>query len=224
MPACTEKSHERRDGPRDHRRRAHHPARSDPAIDADDLARFEALYEQYHGYVFRTAYALTGDRGLAEEILQDTFVRAYRHRANLWVGRSPLPWLNRVALNLCYTRLGRRRLPTRVMDEVVSDTLRDQALGPDEWAEQQELCADRPHRDRGPPTEASQRRGPLLPRRAVAAGDGRRARACGSERSSRGSTTRSTRCGASSSRSTQPADEAALPATMATRPVGRRPR
>ena len=76
------------------------------AIDADDLARFEALYEQFHGYVFRTAYALTGDRGLAEEILQDTFVRAYKHRANLWVGRSPLPWLNRVALNLCYTRLG----------------------------------------------------------------------------------------------------------------------
>lgn len=117
-------------------------AQQDPTqtIDANDLARFEALYERHHAYVFRTAYALTGDRGLAEEILQDTFVRAYRHRANLWVGRSPLPWLNRVALNLCYTRLGRRRLPTRVMDDVVSDTLRDHALGPDEWAEQQELC------------------------------------------------------------------------------------
>jgi len=110
-------------------------------INADDLARFEALYERFHAYVFRTAYALTGDRGLAEEILQDTFVRAYRHRANLWADRSPLPWLNRVAINLCYTRLARRRLPTRVMDDVVTDTLRDQALGPDEWAEHQELCA-----------------------------------------------------------------------------------
>jgi RNA polymerase sigma-70 factor, ECF subfamily len=109
-------------------------------IEADDLARFEALYERFHAYVFRTAYALTGDRGLAEEILQDTFVRAYRHRGNLWADRSPLPWLNRVALNLCYTRLARRRLPTRVMDDVVTDTLRDQGLGPDEWAEQQELC------------------------------------------------------------------------------------
>jgi RNA polymerase sigma-70 factor, ECF subfamily len=109
-------------------------------IEADELARFEALYERFHAYVFRTAYALTGDRGLAEEILQDTFVRAYRHRTKLWVDRSPLPWLNRVALNLCYTRLGRRRLPTRVMDDVVTDTLRDQARGPDEWAEHQELC------------------------------------------------------------------------------------
>ncbi len=109
-------------------------------IAADDLARFEALYERFHAYVFRTAYALTGDRGLAEEVLQDTFVRAYKHRDKLWVDRSPLPWLNRVALNLCYTRLGRRRLPTRVMDDVVTDTLRDHALGPDELAEHQELC------------------------------------------------------------------------------------
>ena len=109
-------------------------------IDADDLARFEALYDQFHAYVFRTAYALTGDRGLAEEILQDTFVRAYRHRATLWTDRSSLPWLNRVAINLSYTRLGRRRVPTRVMDDVVSDTLRDQSLGPDELAEHQELC------------------------------------------------------------------------------------
>ena len=118
-------------------------AQHDPsqAIESDDLARFEALYGRYHAYVFRTAYALTGDRGLAEEILQDTFIRAYRHRARLWVDRSPLPWLNRVALNLCYTRLGRRRVPTRVMDDVVADTLRDQARGPDEWAEHQELCA-----------------------------------------------------------------------------------
>jgi RNA polymerase sigma-70 factor (ECF subfamily) len=109
-------------------------------IAAGDLARFEALYERFHAYVFRTAYAVTGDRGLAEEVLQDTFVRAYKHRDKLWVDRSPLPWLNRVALNLCYTRLGRRRLPTRVMDDVVTDTLRDHALGPDELAEHQELC------------------------------------------------------------------------------------
>ena len=173
--------------------------------------------------MFRTAYALTGDRGLAEEILQDTFVRAYRHRANLWVGRSPLPWLNRVALNLCYTRLGRRRLPTRVMDEVVSDTLRDQALGPDEWAEQQELCQTvRTGIAALPPKHRSvvalyYLDGLSLQETADALG---------------------VRLGTVKSRlhyaldtlrrelipTTQPADEVALPAKMATRPVGRRPR
>ena len=110
------------------------------AIDGGRPCALRGLYEQFHGYVFRTAYALTGDRGLAEEILQDTFVRAYRASGQLWVDRSPLPWLNRVALNLCYTRPGPSPPADARMDDVVSDTLRDQALGPDEWAEHQELC------------------------------------------------------------------------------------
>ena len=54
---------------------------------------FEVFYERYRAVVFRTAFGLTGDREFAEEVLQDTFVRAYRHRANLLGDRSPLPWL-----------------------------------------------------------------------------------------------------------------------------------
>jgi len=109
-------------------------------MQADDLEMFEAFYARYRVFVFRTAYGLTGDREFAEEVLQDTFVRAYRHRASLLGDRSPLPWLNRVALNLCYTAHGRRRVPVRVMDDFTSDTLADQRIEPAEWAEQQELC------------------------------------------------------------------------------------
>ena len=43
----------------------------------------------------------------------DTFGRAYTHRRRLRTDVSPLPWLHKVALNLCYTRLGRRRLRER---------------------------------------------------------------------------------------------------------------
>lgn len=109
-------------------------------IQADDLGMFEAFYERFRGFVFRTAFGLTGDRELAEEVLQDTFIRAYRHRASLLADRSPLPWLNRVALNLCYSAHGRRRVPVRPMDDAMSAVLRDQHIEPAEWAEQQELC------------------------------------------------------------------------------------
>lgn len=108
-------------------------------MQANDLDMFEAFYERYRTFVFRTAYGLTGDRELAEEVLQDTFVRAYRHRANLRGDRSPLPWLNRVALNLCYSAHGRRRVPVRPMDDITTAALRDEAIEPAEWAEQQEL-------------------------------------------------------------------------------------
>lgn len=101
---------------------------------------FEAFYERYRAFVFRTAFGLTGDRELAEEVLQDTFVQAHRHRANLLEDRSPLPWLNRVALNLCYSAHARRRVASHSIDDAVGEGLRDHAMEPPELAEQQELC------------------------------------------------------------------------------------
>jgi RNA polymerase sigma-70 factor (ECF subfamily) len=108
-------------------------------IQADDLDMFEAFYERHRAFVFRTAFGLTGDREFAEEVLQDTFVRAYRYRAKLIGDRSPLPWLNRVALNLCYSAHGRRRVSAHSMDDATSEGLRDHGIEPAEWAEQQEL-------------------------------------------------------------------------------------
>jgi RNA polymerase sigma-70 factor (ECF subfamily) len=105
---------------------------------ADDLDAFEAFFARYRTLVYRTAYGLTGDHGAAEEILQDTFVQAYRHRSALRPDVSPVPWLHRVALNLTYSRLGRRRVPTRPFAELDATTLPDGASGPAERAEQEE--------------------------------------------------------------------------------------
>lgn len=108
-------------------------------MQADDLDAFEAFFARYRTRVYRTAYGLTGDHGAAEEILHDTFVQAYRHRSRLRVDVSPVPWLHRVAINLVYTRLGRRRVLTRPIGEPELATLRDASGGPAERAEQEEL-------------------------------------------------------------------------------------
>ena len=94
---------------------------------------------RYRTPIYRTAYGLTGDPQAAEEILQDTFARAYQRRHILRPDVSPLPWLHRVALNLCYSRLGRRRLPSEPMGDAVIGLVRDLATEPAEHAEQQEL-------------------------------------------------------------------------------------
>ncbi|HEX5589828.1 MAG TPA: RNA polymerase sigma factor [Candidatus Limnocylindrales bacterium] len=107
-------------------------------VQADDLDAFEAFFDRYRGIIHRTAYGLTGDVHAAEEILQDTFIRAYRHRASLRTDISPVPWLHRVALNLCYSRLGRRRLEVEPIGETATE-LRDAALGPPEQIEREEL-------------------------------------------------------------------------------------
>ena len=108
-------------------------------MQADDIDAFEAFFVRYRTPIYRTAYGLTGDPQAAEEILQDTFARAYQRRHILRPDVSPLPWLHRVALNLCYSRLGRRRLPSEPMGDAVIGLVRDLATEPAEHAEQQEL-------------------------------------------------------------------------------------
>ncbi|TMA74484.1 MAG: RNA polymerase sigma factor [Deltaproteobacteria bacterium] len=108
-------------------------------MQADDLDAFEAFFIRYRTSIYRTAYGLTGDPHVAEEVLQDTFARAYQRRAILRTDVSPMPWLHRVAINLCYTRLGRRRLPADPMEESVVGQVRDGAVEPPERAERREL-------------------------------------------------------------------------------------
>lgn len=108
-------------------------------MQADDLDAFEQFFARYRTPIYRTAYGLTGDRQAAEEILQDTFARAYQRRHTLLPDVSPLPWLHRVALNLCYSRLGRRRVAQEPIGESVAALVRDASIEPAERAEQREL-------------------------------------------------------------------------------------
>ena len=105
----------------------------------DDVDAFATLFERYRVPVYRAALAVTGDPGASEEVLMDTFGRAYTHRGRLRTDISPLPWLHKVALNLCYSRLGRRRLPSEPVTDVVAERLVDRGAQPDTTAEWTEL-------------------------------------------------------------------------------------
>ena len=101
-------------------------------MQADDLDAFETFFLRHRSSIYRTAYGLTGDPHAAEEVLQDTFARAYQRRSILRTDMSPLPWLHRVAINLCYSRLGRRRLFTGPIDDAEASLVRDVAIEPAE--------------------------------------------------------------------------------------------
>ena len=108
-------------------------------VQADDLDAFEQFFARYRTPIYRTAYGLTGDRQAAEEVLQDTFARAYQRRHTLRQDVSPLPWLHRVSLNLCYSRLSRRRLDTAPIDDTAERVVADDKPLPAEHAERAEL-------------------------------------------------------------------------------------
>jgi RNA polymerase sigma-70 factor (ECF subfamily) len=120
-------------------RTSHSDAELIARFQAGDLDAFEAFFHRHQAFIYRTAYGLTGDPGSAEEVTQDTFMRAYRHRAVLRLDVSPLPWLHRVTLNLCYTRLGRKRLAIERMPEEQRNVT-DHEPEPQEWAERHETA------------------------------------------------------------------------------------
>ena len=70
-----------------------------------------AVYREYGRAVFGVAYQALGDRSLAEEAVQQTFLQAWKAAASLDVTREIGPWLftiaRRVAIDL-YRREARR--------------------------------------------------------------------------------------------------------------------
>jgi RNA polymerase sigma-70 factor (ECF subfamily) len=69
----------------------------------------ERLYEEYHPPILAYLTRLVQDRPLAEDLCQDTFVKALR----AWGRRDPegsvVSWLYRIATNTAYDHLRRRR-------------------------------------------------------------------------------------------------------------------
>ncbi len=95
-----------------------------------DPAAFEAFFHRYQRLVFATALGLVRDRATAEEIVCDVFLRAYGSRASLDPVRSPVPWLQRVTVNLAISHLRRRRFTTSPIDDLVHGALPRHSPGP----------------------------------------------------------------------------------------------
>ncbi|KQW72877.1 RNA polymerase subunit sigma [Phenylobacterium sp. Root77] len=81
-----------------------------------DPAAVRALVARKLPRLLALAGRMLGDPAEAEDVAQETFVRAWKQARDWRPGVARFDtWLHRVALNLCYDRLRRRR-------EVVTDT------------------------------------------------------------------------------------------------------
>jgi RNA polymerase sigma-70 factor (ECF subfamily) len=83
----------------------------------DDEAAFESTVERYRRALLVHCYRMLGSFQDAEDLVQETLLRAWRNRAS-FQGRSSLrTWLYRIATNACLDELKRR--PRRVLPQDV---------------------------------------------------------------------------------------------------------
>src|ERR1017187_9280393 len=77
---------------------------------AGDSGAFRVLVERHSRNLFRLAYRMTGHQQDAEDVVQETFLRAYRQLSKLDERASFGTWLYRIAAN-CSLDLIRNRPP-----------------------------------------------------------------------------------------------------------------
>jgi RNA polymerase sigma-70 factor (ECF subfamily) len=74
--------------------------------------QLEDWLEEGYAVSFRTACLILGNPADAEEAVQEAFLRAWRFRDSLTSVPSIKPWLYRVVVNSCYSKL-RQEIPHR---------------------------------------------------------------------------------------------------------------
>lgn len=80
-----------------------------PGTVVADAPTFEAVVGPHLDYLYAFAYKLCGDRQMAEDVVQDALLRAYRAMARLRNQERPRFWLTKIVSSVCMDRFRSER-------------------------------------------------------------------------------------------------------------------
>ncbi|MBI5711187.1 MAG: sigma-70 family RNA polymerase sigma factor [Candidatus Eisenbacteria bacterium] len=90
------------------------------AAQSGDQNAFAEIVRHFQRAVYRVAYALTRNASDADDLAQETFVRAYQAIGRFRAGEPLYPWLARIAVNQAYSlHRHRKRRPETSIEPLV---------------------------------------------------------------------------------------------------------
>ena len=90
-----------------------------PTAAAAPALQFDEAFTLHHRAVYRAAYALVRDGGLAEDVTQEVFLKLYQHLDSLQGEEHVRAWLLRVASNTALNTIRSRSRSTTREEEFV---------------------------------------------------------------------------------------------------------
>lgn len=105
-----------------------------------DVQGLDVLVTRYQTKAVRAAYLVTQDRAIAEDVMQNAFIRTYERIHLFDILRPFEPWLMRMVVNLALNAVNRQKRTVQIdlaSEEMLAATL----LSPSEAIEQAELEA-----------------------------------------------------------------------------------
>jgi len=89
---------------------------------AGSYEAFEELVNRYEKKIYRLGMNITGNREDAEDVLQETFLKAFEHLADFRQDSRFYTWIVRIGVNEALMKLRKRRSEKMVpMDDIVGD-------------------------------------------------------------------------------------------------------
>lgn len=90
------------------------------AAQRGDQEAFTGIVRRYQRTVYGIAYGLTRNASDADDLAQETFLRAYQAIGRFRVGEPLRPWLSRITVNLAYSLFrSRKRKPETSLEPLV---------------------------------------------------------------------------------------------------------
>lgn len=82
-----------------------------------DSGAFTNLLGRYKGQVYGTCYYILGDKSLAEDLSQETWIRVVKAASEYQPSAPLLAWILRIARNACFNELRHRKRWTELTQE-----------------------------------------------------------------------------------------------------------
>jgi RNA polymerase sigma-70 factor (ECF subfamily) len=104
-----------------------------------DRSAFAIIVERYKRQIYSVTYSMTRNHADADDLSQDTFIRAYENLRRFNLGTNLRSWLCRIAVNLCIDHLRhKKRFPEDHLDDQ-PEPLSNHNLNPHNSLESNEL-------------------------------------------------------------------------------------
>jgi RNA polymerase sigma-70 factor (ECF subfamily) len=101
-------------------------AKVESKVESESAWSFERIYEEFRTPIFNHIYHMVGNRELAEDLTQDTFLKAFKALPKMDASLKLSAWLYRIALNTAFDALRRRKLinwhPLHALEHEPADT------------------------------------------------------------------------------------------------------
>ena len=104
-----------------------------------DRPAFAVIVERYKRQIYSITYSMTRNHADADDLSQDTFIKAYENLRRFSLGTNFRSWLCRIAVNVCIDHLRHKK---RVPEDCFDDQLElpsDRSLNPHNNVESREL-------------------------------------------------------------------------------------